>query len=117
MTISETFEKVKSWVHTLQEAVGKDIIFVIAGNKFDLSDKNMINKNNEQVEAYCNQEQCKHFYTSAKTGFNLDEAFDCLITSVLKKMMSNNTGGNKRGRGRQIGIKDQTKPKEKKGFC
>ena len=61
--------------------------------------------------------KCKHFYTSAKTGFNLDEAFDCLITSVLKKMMSNNTGGNKRGRGRQIGIKDQTKPKEKKGFC
>ena len=117
VTISETFEKVKSWVHTLQEAVGKDIIFVIAGNKFDLSDKNMINKNNEQVEAYCNQEQCKHFYTSAKTGFNLDKDFDCLITYVIKKMMSNNTGGNKRGRGRQIGIKDQTKPKEKKGFC
>ena len=117
VTISETFEKVKSWVHTLQEAVGKDIIFVIAGNKFDLSDKNMINKNNEQVEAYCNQEKCKHFYTSAKTGFNLDEAFDCLITSVLKKVLSSNTGGNKRGRGRQIGIKDQTKPKEKKGFC
>ena len=61
VTISETFEKVKSWVHTLQEAVGKDIIFVIAGNKFDLSDKNMINKNNEQVEAYCNQEQMQTF--------------------------------------------------------
>ncbi len=98
MTISETFEKVKSRVHTLQEAVGKDIIFVIAGNKFDLSDKNMINKNNEQVEAYCNQEKCKHFYTSAKTGFNLDEAIDCLITSVLKKVLSSNTGGNKKGR-------------------
>ena len=36
--IFETFDKVKSWVMTLQEAVGKDITFVIAGNKFDLID-------------------------------------------------------------------------------
>ena len=118
VTISETFEKVKSWVHTLQEAVGKDIIFVIAGNKFDLSDKNMINKNNEQVEAYCNQEKCKHFYTSAKTGFNLDEAFDTLINTALKKVLESNTGGgNKRGRGRKLEIKEQSKPKDKKGCC
>ena len=117
VTISETFEKVKSWVHTLQEAVGKDIIFVIAGNKFDLSNKEMINKNNEQVEAYCKQEQCKHFYTSAKTGYNLDETFDCLITSVLKKVLSSNTGGNKKGRGRKLEIKEQAKPKDKKGCC
>ena len=55
VTIPETFEKVKSWVNTLQEAVGKDIIFVIAGNKFDLSDKNMITKNNEQVDNLKNQ--------------------------------------------------------------
>ena len=77
----------------------------------------MINKNNEQVEAYCNQEKCKHFYTSAKTGFNLDEAFDCLITSVLKKVLSSNTGGNRKGRGRKLEVKDQSKPKDKKGCC
>ena len=118
VTISETFEKVKSWVHTLQEAVGKDITFVIAGNKFDLSDKAMINKNKEQVEEYCQQEKCKHFYTSAKTGFNLDEAFDTLINTALKKVLESNTGGgNKRGRGRKLEIKDQSKPKDKKGCC
>lgn len=118
VTISETFEKVKSWVRTLQEAVGKDIIFVIAGNKFDLSDKQMINKNDEQVNEYCGQEKCKHFYTSAKTGYNLEEAFDTLISSVLKKVMDNNQGGNKRSRGRKLDIKQQTKTnKEKKGCC
>ena len=117
VTISETFEKVKNWVHTLQEAVGKDIIFVIAGNKFDLSNKDMKQKNDEQVETYCNQEKCKHFYTSAKTGYNLNEAFDCLINSVLKKVMNSNTGGNKKGRGRKLEIKDQNKKKDKKGCC
>ena len=118
VTISETFEKVKSWVPTLQVAAGKDITFVIEGNKFDLSDKAMINKNKEQVEEYCQQEKCKHFYTSAKTGFNLDEAFDTLINTALKKVLESNTGGgNKRGRGRKLEIKEQSKPKDKKGCC
>ena len=117
VTIPETFEKVKSWVQTLQEAVGKDIIFVIAGNKFDLSKKNMLDANNANVDAYCKQENCQHFYTSAKTGYNVDEAFDCLITSVLKKLESSNTGGNRKGRGRKLDIKEQTKPKEKKKCC
>ena len=61
VTIGETFEKVKNWVNTLKEAVGNDICFVIAGNKFDLTNKDMINKNNELVDAYCKQQKCKHF--------------------------------------------------------
>ena len=116
VTISETFEKVKDWVHTLQEMVGKDITFVIAGNKFDLSDKNMIEKNNEKVDNYCAQQKCKHFYTSAKTGFNLNDAFDSLINSVLKKVMGGNTARiNKKGK--QLSIKEQTKPKKEGGCC
>ena len=116
VTISETFDKVKDWVHTLQEAVGKDITFVIAGNKFDLSDKNMIEKNNEKVDNYCAQQKCKHFYTSAKTGFNLNDAFDSLINSVLKKVMGGNTAGVKK-KGKQLSIKEQTKPKKEGGCC
>ena len=116
VTISETFERVKDWVHTLQEMVGKDITFVIAGNKFDLSDKNMIEKNNEKVDNYCAQQKCKHFYTSAKTGFNLNDAFDSLINSVLKKVMGGNTAGVKK-KGKQLSIKEQTKPKKEGGCC
>ena len=116
VTISETFDKVKDWVHTLQEMVGKDITFVIAGNKFDLSDKNMIEKNNEKVDSYCAQQKCKHFYTSAKTGFNLNDAFDSLINSVLKKVMGGNTAGVKK-KGKQLSIKEQTKPKKEGGCC
>ena len=116
VTISETFEKVKDWVRTLQEMVGKDITFVIAGNKFDLSDKNMIEKNNEKVDNYCEKQKCKHFYTSAKTGFNLNDAFDSLINSVLKKVMGGNTAGVKK-KGKQLSIKEQTKPKKEGGCC
>ena len=116
VTISETFDKVKDWVHTLKEMVGKDITFVIAGNKFDLSDKNMIEKNNEKVDNYCAQQKCKHFYTSAKTGFNLNDAFDSLINSVLKKVMGGGAAG-VGGKGKRLIIKEQTKPKKEGGCC
>jgi small GTP-binding protein len=117
VTIPETFEKVKNWVNTLQEVVGKDIIFVIAGNKFDLVKKNMLEENKAQIDSYCEQEKCQHFYTSAKTGFNLEETFSSLITTVMKKMENENFGGNKKGRGRKLEIKEQSDVKEKKKCC
>ena len=85
VSIFETFEKVKQWVKTLQEAVGKDIIFVIAGNKFDLLNKGEMEERKAEIDSYCSKQNCKHFYTSAKTGFQLDDTFDSLINSVLNQ--------------------------------
>jgi len=120
VTIPETFDKVKNWVLTLKEAVGKDIIFVIAGNKYDKYDKSnkeLIDNNKANVESYCQQENCNHFYTSAKTSFNLEEAFNTLITAVLKKVTKNQNEGNRKGRGRKLEIKEQEETKEKKKCC
>ena len=118
VTIGETFEKVKNWVNTLKEAVGNDICFVIAGNKFDLTNKDMINKNNELVDAYCKQQYCKHFYTSAKSGYNVEEAFSDLIKTVLNKVCSSNSGSkNTRGRKLKINEDNKNKSKDKKGCC
>ena len=118
VTIFETFKKVEKWVNTLKEVVGKDITFVIAGNKFDLSDKNSLSQNSSAIDSYCAKENCKHFYTSAKTGFNLDEAFESLINSVLTKINSgtDSSGVNKR-KGKKLEISEQKKEKEKKGCC
>ena len=113
LTNIETFEKVRDWVHTLKEAVGKDIIFVIAGNKFDLADKKMIDKNQEKIDAFCAQHYCKHFYISSKTGFNLTYTFESLINSVLKKAIGNNDALiNKKGKISKN--KDQIKTKKEK---
>ena len=38
-SIFEIFDKVKCWISTLHEAVGKDITIVIIGNNFGLIDK------------------------------------------------------------------------------
>ena len=116
VSIIETFNKVKQWVTTLQEAVGKDIVFVIAGNKFDLSNKNEMEKISSEIESYCIKEKCKHFYTSAKTGFNVEDVFECLINTVLEKKKQSGGSGPKR-KGKKLEIADQTQKKDKKKCC
>ena len=112
VSIFETFNKVKEWVKTLQEAVGRDIVFVIAGNKFDLSNKEELSKRSSEIDSYCAKENCKHFYTSAKTRFQVDEAFESLIKSVLNKVKP--SGGGRKRKGKTLEISEAKKKKEKK---
>ena len=116
VNIPETFEKVKDWANTLKEIVGKNVIFVIVGNKLDLLDKSLLDKNTSLVNEYIKKENCKIFYTSCKTGYNVEEAFDTLIKSVLKYVQDNNIVTNKRA-GKKLEIRQQTQPVEKKGCC
>ena len=114
VSIFETFNKVKSWVSTLQEAVGKDIIFVIAGNKYDLVGK--MDEHMPEIDSYCSQEKCKHFFTSAKTGYGLDNAFSTLIQSVLDKVKP--TGAVSGRKGKKLKVEEAKEDKQKKkGFC
>ena len=114
VSIFETFNKVKSWVSTLQEAVGKDIIFVIAGNKYDLVGK--MDEHMPEIDSYCSQEKCKHFFTSAKTGYGLDNAFSTLIQSVLDKVKPTGVASGRKGKKLKVEEAKEEKQK-KKGFC
>ena len=116
VTIFETFKKVEKWVNTLKEVVG-DIAFVIAGNKFDLFDKRLVGQYASEIEAYCAKEKCQHFYTSAKTRYNLDEIFNSLINRVLSKINLTKSDDvvNKR-KGRKLEIIEENK-KKKEGCC
>ena len=115
VSIFETFNKVKQWVKTLQEAVGKDIVFVIAGNKFDLSNKEELEKRSSEINSYCAKENCKHFYTSAKTRYQVEETFDNLIKSVLNKIKP--SGGGPKRKGKTLEIGEQKKEKNKSKCC
>ena len=114
VTIFETFQKVEKWVNTLQEVVGKDITFLIAGNKFDLADKQSLEKHSSSIDSYCNKEHCKHIYTSAKTGYQVDEAFESLINSVVSKV---STAPKQKKKKIEISSSNVEAEKEKKGCC
>lgn len=112
----ETFTKVKKWVNELRTIVGPDTIFVVAGNKFDkLTSKDDYEKSNEIVKKYIEEENVKHFYTSAKSGENLNEAFECVVNLALAKAASCNDKKTK-GKG-NIKVESGKDVPKKKGDC
>ena len=99
--------------------LGPDIIFVVAGNKFDLiRSKEDLAKNDEIVNQYINEEKAKHFYTSAKSGENLNEAFEAIIELALDKIVNSKEKGKvtKKGKGLMI-ESNSSSPKKKEGCC
>ena len=73
--------KVKRFVDYLKEVIRNDIIFFIAGNKYNISNKVLIDENKANIDNYYQEEKCSHFYISTKTVYNLEETFNSLITS------------------------------------
>ena len=77
---NDTFPKVEKWAREIIEVNSNDVFFVICGNKYDLlNSKDVINQNNQVINQFCNKYKCKNFFTSAKSGSNVDQAFKVLI--------------------------------------
>ena len=92
----ETFLKVKKWVNELKQMLGNDVKFVVAGNKFDLiKSKEDLNNNQKNVDEYIKQENVRHFFTSAKSGENVSETFECITHQVLENLKPEHKKGGK----------------------
>jgi Ras-related protein Rab-21 len=112
----ETFTKVKKWVKELKNMLGPDVIFVVAGNKFDLiRSKSDLEKNEGMIQQYINEEKAKHFYTSAKSGENVNEAFEMVVELALEKVIK--SGQKPKGKGKGLVIESGGNSKAKKGCC
>lgn len=113
----DSFQKVQKWINELQAIVGKKISLVIAGNKYDLiPSREELIKQKGIVEPFCQKENIRHFYTSAKTGEGVNELFAQIIQDVLKKQKPNESGGGNKKRGLVL-EEDTNQPKKKKGCC
>jgi len=77
----DSFSSVDFWMKKIKEVCG-NIPFVIIGNGFDKSDERRvkIEEANEKAQKY----NVKYMETSAKTGYNIDNAFDYLVAKVFK---------------------------------
>ena len=115
-TFNDTFGKVEKWAREITEVVGNDVIFAIAGNKFDLlKSKSEIDNQTQQVNNFCNKYKCRHFVTSAKSGYNINEVFEFLINEMKKQYKP---GKNKK-KGLTITAEDHNSNSNnnKKGCC
>tara|TARA_A100001015_G_scaffold315616_1_gene427872 strand:- start:5878 stop:6429 length:552 start_codon:yes stop_codon:yes gene_type:complete len=74
ITNKESIKEAHKWVHELKLKGPPGIKIVILGNKLDL------------IEGYpsTNDFMDSHYYVSAKTGYNIEDAFHWLITNIPK---------------------------------
>ena len=77
--LPETFKQVKWWIDTIEEEadITKKPVLLVA-NKIDL--KRVISHN--QGYDFATKKNIKYIETSAKTGFNIKEAFNDLYTDI-----------------------------------
>ncbi|MFW9991644.1 MAG: Rab family GTPase [Candidatus Odinarchaeota archaeon] len=84
----QTFKNLGPWINEIWKNNGSGIIpVVILGNKYDLREQALLDVEEQEVLDFCTelskktQEEgfdVKFFYTSAKTGLNVKEAFQAL---------------------------------------
>ena len=73
----KSFENVKTWVNQIKEETNEKITLILVGNKIDLVDKREIMEN--EGEELANEFDINYYECSAKTGENINLAFNELL--------------------------------------
>ncbi len=81
MTRPETLADLDGWKSSLEEVVGSIPTYVLA-NKVDLVEETRLSS--DQLKAFCTKRGCPYVLTSAKTGENVEEAFEGLTRLILE---------------------------------
>ena len=86
-----TLDKSVKWKNTVDETArfldGTNIPSILIRNKIDLLENEDNNDDEEQMKEFCEKNKfLRCFKTSAKTGTNIDEAMNFLISVIIDKM-------------------------------
>lgn len=83
VTKRKTFEKLEEWIQSFKEARGEQPL-VLIGNKTDLTDKLKVDE--KEAVDYAQKNKMTLVLTSAKTGENVEKAFNELMKVILDKL-------------------------------
>ena len=76
-----SFNHLKDWIKSIREECGSQIQLLIVGNKSDLNESRIIEK--EKALAYAEEEKIKYIETSSKTGENIQKAISLLCEKII----------------------------------
>jgi hypothetical protein len=84
----DSFSNLRVWLDSLKDCVGEDnnIQLIVLGNKCDLEDQ--IEVSEEELKMKADELGVEYFLTSAKTGQNIEEAFDTIFQKVYGSVYS-----------------------------
>ncbi|KAH8273766.1 ras-related protein Rab-10 [Drosophila bipectinata] len=83
ITNEKSFENIVKWLRNIDEHANEDVEKMILGNKCDMTDKRVVNK--ERGEAIAREHGIRFMETSAKSNTNIEEAFCELAQAILDK--------------------------------
>jgi len=84
ITRYETLPELRGWIESVENVTGRiPVLFLV--NKVDLKDQ--VAMREKDIVALCEEYSSSHFYTSAKTGENVDQAFYALAKAVVEDQL------------------------------
>ena len=81
LTERSSFNNLKNWLNSLNDATSQEIPLIIIGNKKDLIDEREISE--EEIKEKAKELNIEYFETSAKENLYIDEAFEKIIDRVF----------------------------------
>ncbi|XP_026469056.1 ras-related protein Rab-8A [Ctenocephalides felis] len=84
VTNEKSFENIKNWIRNIEENASADVEKMLLGNKCELDDKRQVIK--ERGEQLAIEYGIKFMETSAKTSYNVEEAFFTLARDMKAKL-------------------------------
>ena len=84
ITNHTSFDNLQSWLTLIKEECYVDIPVIIVGNKMDLEEKRIVDK--EEASEYAKKQNVEFIETSSKTGENVEKTLYILTEKVLQKI-------------------------------
>eukprot|EP01132_Coremiostelium_polycephalum_P007378 gene7378-9062_t len=89
ITCRDSFESLSQWLSDCRKFSNGDVTITLIGNKCDLEANRQVSTS--EAQAFASQNGLLFFETSAKTGQNVDAAFEQSAQKVLEKIGSQGT--------------------------
>ena len=84
ITSRESFDAIHGFVEETTTSASKNLVIILIGNKSDLASERQVSK--EEAETYAKRLGLIYIEVSAKTGHNVNIAFDMVAEKVLEKI-------------------------------
>ncbi len=82
LSSSQTLLKIPGWISSIKKTVKKTIPMLLLGNKVDLERE----VEREESEDLAKRLGCEYLETSAKTGLNVEKAFEIVARACLQEI-------------------------------
>ena len=103
ITTQSSFDNVSKWIKQIKEDASEKVVIILVGNKIDLEHKRAIPT--EEGEKIAEEFGLIFFFCSAKTGKNINEAFNELIKKTVANFSKPAGKGQKLKQNRSDGSK------------